>query len=144
MKGEEIFLEPLLAETNTCEISPIGLPFVGKELKSDWRYCFCFYRVMFLCVGSHFHKLQGVFVVYTFDYFVFIDFILQFIRSGIVTCRYVLNFYIPSLLVSKNWGLRLWTLYVFFLFCWFSRVNYVVVSVICVVICFFFRISSFA
>jgi len=58
-----------------------------------------------------------VFVVYTFHYFVFIDFILQFIISGIVTYRYVFNAYILSLLVSKNWGLRMWNLY--FLMFWF-------------------------
>ena len=61
-------------------------------------YGFCIYRVMFLCVGPYFHK-QWVLVVYTFDYFVFIDFILHFIRSGIVTCRRVLNLSILSLLV---------------------------------------------
>lgn len=98
MKGEETFLEPLLAETNACKISPIRLPFVGKDTKSDSGFGFCFYRVSFFCVGSYFHK-QRALVVYTFDYFVFIDFILQFIRSGIVTCRYVLNLCILSLLV---------------------------------------------
>ena len=91
-------------------ISAIALPFVGKELKSDSGYGFCFYRVMFLGAGYYFHK-QRAFFVCIFDYFVFIYTILRFIIFGIMTCRYVLNFYILSFLVSKNQGLRLWHLY---------------------------------
>jgi hypothetical protein len=43
-----MLLQPLLAETNACKISPIGLPFIGKELKYDSGYGFCFYRVVSL------------------------------------------------------------------------------------------------
>ena len=74
-------------------------------------------------------------VVYTFGYFVFIDFILQLNRSGIVTCRYVISLHFIIVGFKK-----LGSAYVEFIFldvkvCWFWRVNCVGVSVIFVVIC---------